>query len=380
MRPWLPWLCAALILPLVGCDDGAEPVAATPYEWALPVGFPRPPVPADTPMSDAKVELGRRLFYDRRLSGNGTQACADCHQQALAFSDGLAVPLGSTGEAHRRNSMSLTNVAYSTSYTWASPLLLTLEQQHLVPMFGETPVELGVSGNEAEILARFAADAEYPALFKAAFPNESMNFDLVVQAIASFVRTLISADSSVDRYAYGRDLNALNASELRGMALFFSERLECHHCHGGFNFSASTAHDSTAILDRVWHNTGLYNVDFNGAYPVRDQGLHEATGDPADMGRFKAPTLRNVGVTAPYMHDGSVETLEEVVRLYEEGGQRLTMGIDAGDGRANPLKSPIINGFILSDEERADLLAFLNALTDPSFLTDPRFSDPFATP
>jgi cytochrome c peroxidase len=161
------------------------------------------------------------------------------------------------------------------------------------------------------------------------------------------------------------------------MDLFFSERLECFHCHGGFNFTDSTTHANTNI-DRVgYHNTGLYNLDGNGAYPADNTGLYDMTGVRRDMGRFKAPSLRNVALTAPYMHDGSVATLEDVLAHYERGGRLIEEGPDAGDGRLSPFKSEFVTGFELSAQERSDLIAFLNALTDQSVLTDNRFANPF---
>jgi cytochrome c peroxidase len=160
------------------------------------------------------------------------------------------------------------------------------------------------------------------------------------------------------------------------MELFFSERLECFHCHGGFNFTDSTTH-ANANVDRVgYHNTGLYNTDFNGAYPPDNTGLFDMTGYRRDMGRFKAPTLRNIAVTAPYMHDGSVATLDEVISNYARGGRLLESGPHAGDGRRSPFKSEFIRGFELTDAERVDLLAFLESLTDPAVLSDPAFSNP----
>ena len=160
------------------------------------------------------------------------------------------------------------------------------------------------------------------------------------------------------------------------MELFFSERLECFHCHGGFNFTDSTTH-ANANVDRVgYHNTGLYNIDANGAYPEENTGLFDMTGLRRDMGRFKAPTLRNISVTAPYMHDGSIATLGEVLDHYERGGRLIENGPYAGDGRRSPFKSEFIRGFELSEAERADLIAFLGALTDEELLTAARFADP----
>lgn len=367
----------ALSAALVGC--GAE--EDTPFDWRIPDTFPRPEVPEGNPMTEARFELGRHLFYDLRLSGNGTMACASCHRQAHSFADMVPTPSGSTGDPHTRNAPTLINAGYASSLTWASPLLDRLEDQIKIPMFGEAPVELGISGHEAEVLARLNGDPIYQRLFEDAFGTAGpMDFDHVIEALACFVRTLIAADSPVDRYVYGRDLDALSSAALRGMDLFFSERLECHHCHGGFNFTASTTHAGSTFVERRWHNTGLYNVDGAGGYPARDVGLMAVTHDPADMGRFKAPTLRNVALTAPYMHDGSVETLSEVIDHYAAGGRHLTDGPDAGDGRLSPLKSSFITGFELSEGEKADLVAFLEALTDRRVIDDPRYASPWPAP
>ena len=158
--------------------------------------------------------------------------------------------------------------------------------------------------------------------------------------------------------------------------LFFSERLECFHCHGGFNFADSVDHAKLPEPERAFHNTGLYNIDGKGAYPESDRGLYELTHEPRDMGRFKAPTLRNVAVTAPYMHDGSIATLNEAIDHYAAGGRSIDSGPSVGVGSESPLKDPFITGFILSTQERADLLEFLDSLTDESFLKDQRFADP----
>jgi len=348
------------------------------WRWDLPKGFPPPRVPEDNPMSTAKVELGRRLFYDKRLSENGTQACASCHQQAKAFSDGRVHAVGSTGEAHTRNSMTLTNVAYGSRFTWASPLLNRLEDQALVPMFGDTPIELGLT-DERTLVDRFAGDELYVKFFSEAFPGVEAPISLkhITAAIASFERTLISGNSSYDRYAAG-DTGTLSDSAKRGMSLFFSERLECFHCHGGFNFADSVDHAKLAEPERAFHNTGLYNVDGKGAYPESDRGLYNVTHKLEDMGRFKAPTLRNVAVTAPYMHDGSIDTLGEAVDHYAAGGRTITGGPNTGDGSESPLKDKFLIGFILTQAEKEDLLAFLTSLTDEEFLKNQRFSDPNA--
>jgi cytochrome c peroxidase len=348
------------------------------YQWPLAEGMPIPSVPIDNPMSDQKVELGRRLFYDTRLSINETTACSSCHLQASAFTDGRPQSVGATGQLHPRGSMSLVNTAYSSRLTWANPLLDRLEDQALTPMFGDNPVEMGMAGREAELVALLRSDETYAKLLPRVFPDDADPFSTVnvVRAIASFVRSIVSFDSSYDRYLAGDD-SALDDTAIRGMDLFFSERLECFHCHGGFNFTDSTTHENDRI-DRVgFHNTGLYNTDLNGAYPADNTGLYDMTGMPRDMGRFKAPTLRNIAVTAPYMHDGSVATLEEVLTHYERGGRLVATGEKAGDGRLSPYKSEFVRGFDISDEERADLIAFLHALTDTTVLQNPQLSDPF---
>lgn len=351
------------------------------YAWNLPQGFPLPQVPEDNPMSAEKVELGRHLFYDTRLSGNQSQSCATCHIQALAFSDGRVVAVGSTGEVHPRNSMGLVNSAYNATQTWANPNLTTLERQVVIPMFGEFPVELGLAGKEDELVARLAAEPLYQTLFAAAYPDEEepITVATITRALASFTRTLISGDSPYDLNLRG-DKSALSEEAKRGMEMFFSERFECHHCHTGFNLSLSTVTANTTFPERPFFNTGLYNIDGKGAYPPNNAGVYEITGNAEDMGRFRPPSLRNVALTAPYMHDGSIATLEEVLAFYEAGGRLIESGEYAGDGRANPYKSGFIPGFTLTEQERADLVAFLESLTDETFITDPRFSDPFAIP
>jgi cytochrome c peroxidase len=356
---------------LVACS---EPALVDPELAPLPEGFPEMAIPADNPLTAAKAELGRHLFHDVRLSSNETQACASCHLQELAFTDGQVTPTGSTGMGHSRNANGLTNVGYNATLTWANPLLTELEVQALVPLFGEEPIELGATD---AVLERLDADPLYEDLFEAAFPGAPIDWDRITDALASFQRTLVSGNSRFDQFTYQGDRDALTEQEVSGMVLFFSEKLECHHCHGGFNFSEATVHADQGFDAELFHNTGLYDIDGEGAYPPDNVGLYAFTGDPADMGRFRAPSLRNVAVTAPYMHDGSIATLEEVLAHYERGG-RLVEGPHAGDGAQSPLKSGLVPGFQLTDAERADLIAFLHSLTDETFLTDPALSDPFA--
>jgi cytochrome c peroxidase len=338
--------------------------AAQPYRFDLPKGFPPPRVPADNPMSESKAELGRRLFYDRRLSGNGTQSCATCHRQELAFTDGRAVSIGSTGESHSRGAMSLVNVGYYAALTWSDPALRTLEKQALIPLLGEHPIELGLAGRETAALDALRADPLYRRLFPAAFPGNGDPFTLgnVAKALAAFERTIISARSPYDRYHSGEKA-AISESAKRGEVIFFSDPpAGCYRCHGGFAFSDVVEYEGRAVGPVRFHNTALYDP-----YLAPNRGAFEHTGRAADLGKFRAPSLRNVALTAPYMHDGSIATLAEVVDHYVSGGRAHDNA--NRDARVHPLA--------LTAQNKADLVAFLETLTDAEVLTDPRFSDPW---
>jgi cytochrome c peroxidase len=374
------WKIAAALASWLAVAAGAVGAQApAEYAWDLPPGFPQPKVPADNPITVEKVTLGRYLFYDTRMSIDETYACASCHKQALAFTDGRARGVGVTGQVHPRGAMSLTNVGYTPVLTWANPTQRKLETQALVPMFGEEPVELGLSGREDALLARLATAPEYQRMFPAAFPGQENPFSLlnITRALASFERTLISGRSPYDRHRFGGDRAAISESAKRGEDLFFSEKTECFHCHGGFNFTETVDYAGKGFVEIEFHNTGLYNIDGKGAYPTPNTGVHEITGNADDMGRFRAPSLRNVAVTAPYMHDGSLATLDDVLSHYAAGGRTIADGPFAGIGAKNPFKSGFVRGFSLSSEERRDLIAFLESLTDTAFLTDRRFGDPW---
>ncbi len=355
---------------------GSSPDPGEAYAWALPAGFPMPAVPADNPMSAPKVELGRRLFYDVRLSGNQTTSCASCHVQELAFTDGRARGLGSTGALHPRGPQQLANLAWFRAFTWANSVVPSLEAQALVPMTGQDPVELGISGMDETVAARLEADPAYLPLFRASFPGEVqlVTFPNITKALAAFERTLVSGNSPYDRYQRG-DATALSAPARRGMDLFFSDRIGCAKCHSGFGFTDAAGAPGEAGNPFPFHNIGLYDLDGRGAYPADGTGLMALTSRPEDMGRFRTPPLRNVAVTAPFMHDGSVATLSEVIDIFSAGGRaRMQTGVPS------PLQSPLVQGFTITAGEKADLLAFLQALTDEEFLRDPRFSDPFTSP
>ena len=354
--------------------------AANVYEWQLPNWIPKPIVPQDNPMSEEKVELGRHLFYDKRLSKDESIACSSCHIQKKAFTDGQAFSRGVNKKFGVRSAMSLTNVAYLPVFTWSNPQIATLEVQSLIPLFGEHPVEMGMSGQEEILFQRLKKDKLYQKLFKRAFPDEFKegegalySLSTITKALASFERTLLSFNSPYDQYKYGGNVKAIAESAKRGERLFFGERMECYHCHGGFNFTDTVSHTRLPFPEKGFHNTGLYNLDGKGAYPFNNIGIAEFTGDSSDMGKFKTPTLRNIALTAPYMHDGSIKTIKDVLKKhYAQAGfaSQSPKGI-------SPLRHELITGFYLEDQDVSDLASFLNSLTDQSFIDNPKYSNPW---
>lgn len=333
-RPRDHIIAAAVLIIAAACSGGASPAVApaeAPFAWRLPAGFPLPLTPPDNLQTTAKFILGRKLFYDRRLSANGTQSCGDCHQQSHAFSDGRPIAIGSTGQHHTRNAMTLTNAGYNASYTWDSTSVRSLEQQALVPMFNTHPIELGVEGHEQEIVARFRDDAATAAMFREAFPGQwrPVSIRNIAKALAAFERALISGHSPYDRLVYGDDEKALSPSAWRGMRLFFTPRAGCSECHQGFNFSGESRYAGHSKTKPVLVRNGVTD------------------------GAFRVPTLRNIELTAPYMHDGSIATLDEVIERYMV---------------ARKLK--------LDTQDRADLAEFLRSLTDRQFVDDARFAAP----
>ena len=370
---------AATIGVLIALLAAVLPATGAPaWEWRLPPWAPKPLVPADNPMTTEKVELGRYLFYDKRLSIDGAMACATCHRQKSAFTDGRRLAIGATGETHPRNAMGLANVAYFSVLTWADPSLAALETQALTPMFGEHPIEMGLAGRKESLLRLFGRDPRYEAMFRAAFTDDDpFSIANLMRALAAFERTLLSFDSPWDRYRYAGIRDAISAPAKRGAALFFSERLACFHCHGGINFTDAVMHERLVKPEFGFHNNGLYNLDSRGAYPPENTGVFAHSGKAEDMGRFRTPSLRNVAVTAPYMHDGSIGSLGEVIDHYAAGGRTIRTGPQRGVGAKNPHKSMFIAGFRLSSREKADLIAFLESLTDRTFLENPAHADPF---
>jgi cytochrome c peroxidase len=372
----------ALVLVLISaaCEQGRQeaerPVRVGPseYVWQLPEGFPVPRVPSDNPMTPDKVELGRQLFHDPRLSGDGTVACASCHRPDLAYTDGRSRAVGIQGNIHPRSAMSLTNVAYNATLGWDDPTLASLEDQALVPLYNTQPPEMGVTGRENEILERFREDRPYLALFHRVFPEDKdpVSMRNVIRALASFERTLISGNSPYDRWAYGGKVDALDPDERAGARLFFSRRLNCFRCHAGFNLSGPVVYEGSGEPEVRFHNTGLYNEDGRGSYPKPNTGAHRITGRSEDIGKFRAPTLRNIALTAPYMHDGSIPTLDAVIDHYAAGGRARSFDSNAPNLVRHSRKDPLITGFQLTLEERRQLIMFLQALTDETFVSRAR--------
>ena len=367
-----------LVAPCATVGQQSQEQAGVEFDWRLPPGFAPPPVPESNPITVDKVELGRRLFYEARLSVNGQGSCASCHQQQLSFTDGRSRAIGVTGELHGRSSMSLVNVAYNNNYTWASRDVQTLEQQIEIPLFNRQPIELGLSGNEELLISDFESSTSYSTHFERAFPESAdpVSMDNIIKALATFVRTIIAADSAFDRLLYLDDQNTMAEPAMRGMRLFFSEKFNCGVCHEGQNLAGGQTMSEKPGVETEFHNTGLYNVGGRNRYPESDPGLRMETGHSDDDGMFRAPSLRNIAVTAPYMHDGSIATLSEVIDHYAAGGRTIHNGPNAGIGNANSSKSPLLTGFELDASDKRDLLSFLESLTDYSVLDDSRFSKP----
>ncbi|MBX2859161.1 MAG: di-heme enzyme [Cellvibrionaceae bacterium] len=376
-----------LLLCLCACKESETTFQETQNQQSLrqllelPDHFPLPAVPEFNPITQEKITLGRHLFYDKRLSANQTQSCESCHLQHLAFSDGEYTPIGSTGDVLSRNSQSLSNAVYHSTLTWANNSFFELEDQLEVPIRSDNPVELGVSDAQVDtVLARFDSDPKYVEMFNQAFPNSASGATInkIIFALASFCRSLISAGSDYDRFIAGDD-SALNEQQKLGFSLFNGEKFECFHCHSGINFSVSyrDSNSNSGSLQFPFFNNGLYNIGGDGSYPVQDQGLFDLTSNPSHKGLFRPQGLRNIALTAPYMHDGSIETLREVILHYAGGGRVIEEGVNAGDGRFNPNKSGLIIGFDPTEEEIDAVIAFLESLTDYDFISNPKFSDPF---
>jgi cytochrome c peroxidase len=338
----MPRLFVGELVALIALAAAALSVAAAEdFDWTVPRGLPTPSTPADNPMSESKVALGCRLFFERALSINEQQSCATCHRPELAFTDGRMRAVGTTGAVLPRNAMTLANVAYSPALTWANDRAVTLERQSDVPLFAKHPVEMGLDGAAELALERLGRDARYRDAFRQSFPDDPSPLTMpnVQRAIAAFERTLISGRSTFDRYLYDDEQSGFSADARQGMTLFFSPKAGCSACHSGPNFSGPIATREQPAPRAAFARNGL-RLD-------ADVGLE---------GRFRIPTLRNVAITAPYMHDGRMERLEHVLEHYASDD-----GIAAARAAAPHVER-------LSNEEQRLVIAFLGALTDREFL------------
>lgn len=321
---------AAVILFASGCrKDEVIPS----YVLDIPTGFPEMEIPADNELTRERVELGKKLFFDKMLSSDYSVSCASCHLPEYGFSDPEQFSRGVGNATGFRNSVSLANVGYNTLF-FRDGGSLSLELQIEAPLTSAEEMNMTYQ----EIMERLNNDATYPDLFMKAYNREPDPFS-ITRAIAAYERTLISGNSRYDKYFYQGNENALTESEKRGMELFNSSKTNCSQCHGGFNFTSFG-----------FENNGLYEF-------YADSGRARITTLSTDAGKFKVPTLRNIAVTAPYMHDGSISTLEEVIAHYESGG------------KTHENKSQFITGFQLSSQEKTDLINFLNSLTDYDFIS-----------
>lgn len=321
------------------------------------------------------AEVGRYLFFDTRLSFNNTKSCASCHDPKFAFSDGYRRSITANGDIVLHNAPSLINSAALFYFDWANPGINSLEKQHERPLYGEHPVELGVTGNEREILIQLQQDTLYQHLFPKIFPagTDPFTFPNIISAIAAYVRSLKSSESAYDNYINGNK-DAISESAIRGMKLFSSNKLKCASCHVPPDFTLASV---TRSMDSIYYNTGLYNISNLNQYPVFDSGLSMISGKQKDNGKFKIPSLRNVAITAPYMHDGSVNTLEEVITIYANGGRNISSGPNRGNGIFHQNKDKRISGFSLNHNEEQDLIDFLYALTDSTISANPHFTNPW---
>lgn len=354
-----PSAAQALNLPVQAHNYANQPL---PPHFLANVIVNQDNTPTNNPITDAGATLGRVLFYDKRLSANNTVSCASCHQQEHGFSDPRQFSVGFAGGKTDRNSMGLTNARYYQRgrFFW-DERAATLEEQVLLPIQNE--VEMGVTLEQ--LVAKVSAEPYYAELFEGAFGDSTITTDRIARALAQFVRSIISTETKFDA---GRSSNFANFTPQESLGRnLFNGRARCASCHGTDNF----------VPNNVFNN-GLEN-------PYSDQGIGAITARPQDNGKFKVPSLRNIGLTAPYMHDGRFATLEEVVEFYNSqvvdhpnlapqlrgGGPGGPGGPGGGPGGGAPLR---LN---LNDNEKEALVAFMNTLTDPDLSRDPKFSDPF---
>lgn len=328
-----------ILIVAVSAFTGCRTDCPTLYQLDLPAWFSPMEIPADNQLTQARIDLGRKLFYEPLLSSDSTVSCATCHLQENAFTDGIPISIGVNGALGMRNAPTLANIGYSPSF-FHDGGVETLELQAQSPIFAVEEMNFSIAG----FLERIEDDDEYKTMFQEAYNRDPDAFG-ISRAIASFERTMISGNSRFDQYYYQNDLSALSDAEIRGMNLFLSSETNCEGCH-----------QLPLFTNFEYENIGLYAT-------YADSGRARITHLTEDRGKFKVPTLRNVEVTGPFMHDGSMETLEEVVEHFNGGG--------VGHSNQNPDVKPLN----LSSQEKEDLLAFLRSLTDQSFLNNPDLAE-----
>ncbi len=337
------------------CDLTGIPFSPTPRTVQVPVDFPKLEIPSDNPLTEEGIALGRRLFYDNRLSADSSMSCASCHLPEFGFTDGNAFSLGVDGLFGKRSSMSLANIGFAFHGLFWDGRAAALEDQALLPV--EDPLEL--HEDWARVVNKLIRSSEYPTWFRQAFginDKREITRELAVKAIAQFERTLISANSRYDAL-FIRFEDFPTEEEQLGYDLFFDFEpavpdAECGHCHG-----------SALLTTNNYFNNAIDSV--GSLTEFSDLGRGKVTGNYLDNGRFRAPTLRNIALTAPYMHDGRFQTLEEVIEHYNSGGH-VTENYDAN---MHPLG--------LNQKQKQALIALLHTMTDTSFVQNPSFQDPW---
>ena len=339
---------------LTNCTSKEEEIyTPIPYNLEVPTLFAdkliAPVIPNNNPLTEEGVALGKKLFFDKKLSGNETQSCASCHNPKNSFTDNQQFSVGIDGVLGNRNAMPLFNLAWNFDelFAWDGKDF-SLEKQAFEPV--SNPLEM--HANWKDVVQKLQNHSEYPSLFLQAFGTSTIDSIAVTKAIAQFERTIISGDSKFDQYLRGETI--LTAEEENGFAVFMDEaKGDCFHCHGSNNNPLWT--------DNQFHNNGL-DVNFS------DLGLGAVSGDPADNGKFKSPSIRNLVFTAPYMHDGRFTTLEEVINHYSEG-LKASPTID-------PLMKKVSQGGVqLTIRDKADLKAFLLSLSDFDFIDNTAFQE-----
>ena len=344
-----------VLLFLVSCSskEDTDVYIPTPVNLKIPELFQQkiisPVIPNNNPLTEEGIALGKKLFFDKILSGDGTQSCASCHQPEKSFTENSQFSDGIDGDFGTRNSMPLFNLAWNFDerFTWDGKEF-SLERQALEPV--KNPIEM--HNTWQNVATTLQNHAEYPTLFQQAFGTKKVDSVLVTKAIAQFERTLISGNSKFDQFLLGNV--TLTNAEQNGFDVFMDEsRGDCFHCHGSNNNPLWT--------DNKFHNNGLDNM-------FSDLGLGAVTGDPNDNGKFKTPSLRNLKFTAPYMHDGRFNTLDEVINHYSEGIK--------SSATIDPLIKKVNQGGVqLSTQDKMDLKAFLLALSDNDFVINPTFKE-----